>query len=242
MMYMASRQKIQRKLEDVFPAKQATVLAEVIDDAYKDLVKTDDFNELKGIVADLAKAQGRTEEKVGRLADRMEELAQLQKQTEEKIGGLADRIDELTTAQKQTEWGLKELARQVGGLARSNAYALENEAYRLLPNYLERKFGVKITQRFVRTTIAGQEINFFAQGEREGKRVCLIGESKLRFDERRGKTNKIFDQLDRQVEIVQREHDDCEEIIRFFVTHFARPVAKEIAAERGILLIESFEY
>ena len=52
---------IKEKLEAVFKKDQANVLAEVISDAYRELVKTDDFNELKGIVKELAEAQKRTE-------------------------------------------------------------------------------------------------------------------------------------------------------------------------------------
>lgn len=56
---------VKRKLEGAFPKKQASVLAEVITDAYSELVKTSDFNELKGIVKELAEAQNRTEEFLG---------------------------------------------------------------------------------------------------------------------------------------------------------------------------------
>jgi len=54
---MQSNQSIKTELEKVFRPKQASVLARVIADAYSELVKTDDFNELKGIVKELAEAQ-----------------------------------------------------------------------------------------------------------------------------------------------------------------------------------------
>jgi len=40
---------MKRRLEGVFPKKQAGLLAEVITDAYCELVKTSDFNELKRV-------------------------------------------------------------------------------------------------------------------------------------------------------------------------------------------------
>ena len=45
------------RLEEVFESRQAQVLAQVITDAYSELVKTSDFNELKEIVGELAQAQ-----------------------------------------------------------------------------------------------------------------------------------------------------------------------------------------
>jgi len=43
-----TRPAIRQKLEQVFEKRQAAVLAEVVEAAYTDLVKTSDFNELKG--------------------------------------------------------------------------------------------------------------------------------------------------------------------------------------------------
>ena len=72
---MYTRAVMRRKLEEVFDRRQARVLSEVITDAYSDLVKTGDFNELKEIVKEIAIAQKRTELRV-------EELAEAQKRTE----------------------------------------------------------------------------------------------------------------------------------------------------------------
>ncbi len=46
---MQSTAEIRKKLDQVFEEQQATMLAEVIEDAYSELVKTSDFNELKGM-------------------------------------------------------------------------------------------------------------------------------------------------------------------------------------------------
>ena len=83
------RTETRRKLESVFDKKRATVLSEVITDAYRDLVKTSDFNELKDIVRDLGI-------KVG-------DLAEAQKRTELRVEELAGAQKELTEAQKRTE-------------------------------------------------------------------------------------------------------------------------------------------
>jgi len=67
---------ILEKLQTVFDHHQATMLAEVISDSYRELVKTSDFNELKAIVRDLAEAQKRTGLRVEELAEAQKELSQ----------------------------------------------------------------------------------------------------------------------------------------------------------------------
>jgi myosin heavy subunit len=107
-----------------FTPNQARVLASAITQAYQDLVKTSDFNELKEIVRDLGEAQKRTEIKVEELTEaqkrtetRMEELAEAQMRTETRMEELAEaqkrtetRMEELTEAQKRTETRMEELA------------------------------------------------------------------------------------------------------------------------------------
>jgi len=108
---------IRKKLEKVFNKNQADILTEVITDAYSDLVKTSDFNELKGIVKELAQAQKRTEIKVEELAQaqkrteiRVEELAEAQKETQKEIVRLDRTVQQLAEAQKRTEIKVEELA------------------------------------------------------------------------------------------------------------------------------------
>ncbi|MBN2373825.1 hypothetical protein JXL19_08560, partial [bacterium] len=80
---MPTTLEIKKKLEKVFDVKQSDILAEVISDAYNELVKTSDFSELKSIVKEIAEVQKRTEVKV-------EELAEAQKRTEVKVEELAE--------------------------------------------------------------------------------------------------------------------------------------------------------
>ena len=65
---MRTSLEMKQKLNTVFGKRQAAVLTEVIIDAYSDLVKTGDFNELKAIVKELAEAQKKTEVKMEELA------------------------------------------------------------------------------------------------------------------------------------------------------------------------------
>ncbi|GAB6163830.1 hypothetical protein JCM12298_29900 [Desulfothermus naphthae] len=86
-----------KKLETVEPGLRGVLLAilEEIEKQQKERVTKDEFRELREIVAELAQAQKKTE-------DRVKELAEAQKRTEQ-------RLNELAEAQKKTEEELKKL-------------------------------------------------------------------------------------------------------------------------------------
>ncbi len=266
---MVTTQVLTKHLETVFTPRQSRVLAEVITDAYNDLVKTGDFNELKDIVKDLATTQQRTEARLEELTiaqdrltaaqerteARLEELViaqdrltSAQERTEARMGELAASQDSLTAAQRRTEANLAKLTRvvtdmssELGTVTQNMSYSLENEAYRMLPAVLARDYGIHLRERLVRTEIEGVEINFFAHGERAGKAICLIGEVKLRLDERNKRWATLQKQLERQVKAVQHQHPDCE-IVQLIVTHFARPDILQKMREQGLLVVQSFEW
>ena len=100
---MMNRTRIREKLGHVFVNQQAEVLSEVIYDSYNALVRADDFNELKGIVKELAEAQQRTEQRVEDLAEAQQHLAETQQRTEQ-------RVEDLAKAQQRTEQRVEELA------------------------------------------------------------------------------------------------------------------------------------
>ncbi len=353
---MKTLTEIKKKLEKVFDEDQATVLSDVISDAYSDLVKTSDFNELKEIVRDigvkvgeLAKAQRSTEAKVGELAEvqrsteaKVGELAEVQRSTEAKVGELADaqrsteakvgeladaqkesqkeissldrtmrelaevqrsteaKVGELADAQKESQKeissldrtmrelaevqrsteakvgeladaqkeGQKEISRldrtmqeiayevqilakglndtrgELGGLSRSMSYAFENEAYRLLPDILRKKYGIIVHEKIIRAEIGGKEINIFGKAEKDGREVIVVGETKLRLDERRDKKTKepeILDELEDKVKAVLEEYGKVE-IVRVLITHYATKGFLKKAEENGIIVMQSFEW
>ena len=171
---MVNRTRMREKLGRVFVGQQAEVLSEVIYDAYHDLVRADDFNELKGIVKELAHAQQRTEQRVEDLAEaqqhlaeaqqrteqRVEDLAEAQQRTEQRVEDLAEaqqrteqRVEELAEAQQHTEQALQQLTRQVGGLARQVGGMsdrmggdLEEVAAIMIHDVLERELGWQIDE------------------------------------------------------------------------------------------------
>ncbi len=205
---------------------------------------------------ELTEAQKRTELRLNELAEaqkrtelRLNELAEAQKRTEQRLNELAEaqkrteeRLNELAEAQKRTEEEVGALARavkgtreQVGGLSRSLAYALENEAYRKLPAYLDKVYRLRIVESMIRTEVADEEVNFWAKAVKDGREVRLVGESVLRLDD----PSKLK-ALHRKVQKIGRLLGA--ELIPILVTHYAKPKVLQHATESGILVVQSYEW
>ncbi|MFH1907720.1 MAG: hypothetical protein ABIL11_10145 [Chloroflexota bacterium] len=239
------------QLETVFKPRQVTVLAEVITAAYNTLVKASDLAELKVIVRDLAQAQQRTEQQIAA-------LTQAQQRTEQQVAALTQaqqrteqQVTALTQAQQRTELQMQRLAqvvegtnRELGGLSCSMSYALENEAYRVLPALLRAQHGIEMEERIVRAEIGGKEINVFGRGTRAGQPVLIVGEVKLRLDERRGALAAeaaALAELDEKVGVVRQAYPEAT-IVPLLVTHYARVAFLQSAQQRGIIVVQSFEW
>lgn len=221
---------VKQRLSEAFNDHQATILAAVVVEAYTDLVKTSDFNELKAIVQELAQAQQRTEQRV-------EALTQAQQRTEEQMKEAATQIALLARQVSATNV-------ELGGLSQSVAYALENEAYRHLPALLPEKYGLEVTSRVVRTNIGDEEINVFGHAKRNGVEVLLVGETKLKLDERRQgrrRRQEVLEQLAAKVKAVEEAYPGVE-IVPLLVTHYARPAMLQQAEEAGVIVVQSFEW
>jgi hypothetical protein len=173
---MSSTTYFEDKLSQAFEPKQAKLLAETIVEAYDNLVKVGNFNELKSLVRDIAEAQ--------------KELTVAQQRTEQ-------RVEELAVAQQRTEQSLRELIKehqktrkQVGGLATTVGYSLENKAYKVLPQLLQRDFGLIVQGRLKRGYLKDNqgkevEVNIIGQALQDGKTVTIIGESKSQLSKQK---------------------------------------------------------
>ncbi|WP_027718545.1 hypothetical protein [Desulfovirgula thermocuniculi] len=250
---MAALPEIKKKLQEVFPEKQAQVLLELVDLA-NELVKAGDFAELKQVVKELAEAQKRTEQRIEELAEaqkrteqRLEELAEAQKRTEERVGGLERALQELAEAQKRTEEELQKLAaehaetrRQLGGLAMTVGYTLENEAYKALPALLQQDYGLVVEGRLKRAhVLLGNgdylEVNILGDGTLGGRRVKVVGESKTQLSQ---------DDVDR---FLRRKLGKLRgvfpEVFPVLVTHMTTsPEVEEYAKKKGIAVYYSYEF
>jgi len=244
-------------------------ILEKIDQVIGETVRREDFLELKNIVEKisntlmvLAEVQKRTEEKVEALAEaqrrteeRLEALAEAQRKTEERLNALSEKVEALAEAQRRTEEELRKLVEEhrktrddldklrkdFGGFTTSLSYAFENEAYRRLPSFLKEKYGIEVIERFIRTCIKGEEINFFAKGKFNGKEVYIIGESKIRFEEKKKDFEKTLKQLKKKEKALKEEYGEVE-LVKLIVTHFATKEAIKLAKKEGIIVVQSFEW
>jgi uncharacterized protein (UPF0210 family) len=217
-------------LREVFVA-----LVEEIEISWQRIVTKDDFKQLCDIVQELAEAQKRSEERTTRLEIAVNELAEAQKKTEQ-------RVSELAEAQKRTEEEIRKLAgglrrarEEIGGLSRSVAYALENEAYRNLPHFLKSRHGIEIQDRLIRAEIEGEEINLFARAKKNGTEIILLGEAVLRLDD----LSKLRGVM-KKVRLASQAFGL--EIVPIIVTHFAKKKVFTKAQESGLLVVQSFEW
>lgn len=196
-------------------------IVKIVDERIREAhVTKEDFSELKGIVKELADAQKRTEIKVAELAEKVTVLAE----------GL-----EITRQELKLTRG------EVGGLSRTMSYAFENEAFRMLPDILKRKYNIEITEKLIREEVREKEINIFGKARKNGREVFVVGESKLRLDERKEKAEDVFEELEEKVNAVKAEYGDIE-IVRVLITHYATRGFLKRAEEKGVIVVQSFEW
>ena len=186
-------------------------------------------------INELAEAQKKTEQRLDSLTEKVEALAEAQKRTE-------IRLNELAEAQKRTEVeirklgiGLRRTREQIGGLARSVAYALENEAFRKLPAFLKERHQIEVIDNIIRAEIEGEEINILGQVKKDGQEMMLVGEAVLKLDDRR-KLKLLSD----KVQLVKETYGKG--VIPIIITHFAKKNILERAKNAGIIIVQSFEW
>ena len=175
------------------------------------------------------------------------DFERFERATEENFRKVWESIYELAEAQKRTEeevrklWiGLNRTREDLGGLSRSFGYAFENEAYRMLPGVLKEKYGIELKERFIRTEIRGQEINFLARAKRDGEEVYIVGEARVRLDDTK-KREDVFKELNSKIKAVKEEYGDIE-TQGLLVSHFATKGFLKKAEEKGILVVLSYEW
>lgn len=212
------------KLSSEFTPNQAQLLSETINDSYRNLVQTSDFTELKEIVRDILVIQKRTEIKVEELAVTQRELAEAQKRTEIEVA-------ELATAQRETRQTL-------GSVTGTLGIWLENEAYRNLPGFLERKYDITITNRMIREYVGGEEIDIMAEGKRGETGVLIVAESKNTL------AAEDLTLLKRKVEAVKTHYEKLNgrEIVPVMVVHRAREKEIKRANNDGVIVVRSYEW
>ncbi|GBC85117.1 Chromosome partition protein Smc [bacterium HR11] len=145
--------------------------------------------------------------RVDGLAQRVEELAEAQRQTEQRlqaltarVDGLAQQVEKLAEVQRQTEaevlslsrsvkeltGELRETRQQLGGLAMTVGYTLENEAFKALPRLLARDFGLRVHEPLRRKYVIDREgdlleVNIIGHASQDGESVTIVGEAKVQL-------------------------------------------------------------
>jgi len=230
LLYRIDRIQAQPDLKDVL-----RTMAHEIERSRDEAVTKTDFSELKEIVRDLAEAQKRTEQRMDELAIAQKEMAAAQTEMTHEVTKLSQAMEQTQVQINSLTRGQENIRTQVGGLARTMAYALENEAYIKLPVYLKKHHNIDITDKLIRTEIDGTEINFFAHARQDDVAMLLVGETVLKLDDR----SKLA-QLQEHVALVKQMFDLP--VIPMIVTHFARPPLLAKIEQEGILVIQTFEW
>jgi hypothetical protein len=171
---MATIPQLRTRLLEVFPEKQAEVLAHVVIEAHDDLVTQADLHKLTGVVSDLAHV-------VAELAECQKELVESQKELVESQQRTELRVEELAEAQKGTELAVTNLAKQVGGLANNLGGSLEDFARDLVPEILEKHWRLDVISAEPEEIDAGRgrhEIDLVVRGTIASRPVMVVCEVK----------------------------------------------------------------
>jgi len=204
-------------------------------------------------VEQLAQAQKRTEERVEQLTqaqkrteERVEQLAQAQKHTEEILTQLIEaqikteeRLNRLEGIVEKLVGEMKTIRKELGGLAHTFGYRLEDEAIWTLLNLLPRDFSVEVKGQLRRgfLTIAGGktvEANIHGHGVKAGKPVTILGEAKSQLKKR---------DVDNFLSLVRLvAATSVEQVFPILVTYQTSPMVEEYARHKGVALYFSYQF
>ncbi|MCS7133477.1 MAG: hypothetical protein NZ921_01570 [Candidatus Caldarchaeum sp.] len=130
----------------------------------------------------------------------------------------------------------RELAKQVGALSETLGFGLEDIARVVMPGWLLRHEGIRVDGEFVRRwfVVDGEEleVNLYGEGEREGRRLFLLGDVKSRIYRREV---EAFD--DRAEKVAKTVGGD---VYKFMFGYLIHPSAEEEGRRRRVALIASY--
>jgi DNA repair exonuclease SbcCD ATPase subunit len=214
---------------------------------------TERLDQLTERVNQLVEAQKQTEERLNKLTERVDQLAEAQRQTEERLNKLTERVEQLTISVKEltenqkkleerlikVEEGLKLTRKEVGGLAHTVGYSLEDRAYKSLPKLLKKDFNIDIEEKLIRTYLElGKEkfieVNIFGKGKQKDKQVVIIGEGKSQLK----KTD--VDKFLKMIEMIKGSF--AEKIIPIMITYQTLPQVDRYAEEKGVKIYYSYDF
>ena len=227
-------------------AEMYQAIVAIIDDRLREVrVTREGFERLEGVIARLAEAQVRTEERVGRLETRMdrveevlERLAEAQARTEARVEQLAQAQARTETALERTQEAVQQLARQVGGLSETVGGDIEDIAYIVLYDALKREFGweVGVLERTWQQWDGTQEeVNIFGRATDPAypeRTIWIVGEAKH---------NLTLREVERFAQQVERARQHLSgEVYAVCFAYRARPEVRARLQELAIPLLFSY--
>ncbi|WP_299227497.1 chordopoxvirus fusion protein [Sulfurihydrogenibium sp.] len=207
---------------------------------------TENQKKLEEKFQQLVDTQRQTEERLNKLTERVDKLTERLDQLTERVEQLTISVKELTENQKKleerlikVEEGLKLTRKEVGGLAHTVGYTLEDRAYKSLPKLLKKDFDIDIEGKLIRTYLElGKEkfieINIFGKGKQKDKQVVIIGEGKSQLK----KTD--VDKFLKTIEMIKSFF--AEKIIPIMITYQTLPQVDRYAEEKGVKIYYSYDF
>lgn len=155
-------------------------------------------------------------------------------------------VHELAEAQRRTENELRSLIRshrelreEVGGLAHTVGYRLEDESFKALPVLLKQDMGIEIKGRLKRDFIEIGldryiEVNIWGEAAYDGRECVVVGEARSQLK------RKDVDEFIKRAEEVRKYIP--KEQVRVLITYQASPQVQRYAKERNIKIYFSYEF
>jgi len=109
-----------------------------------------------------------------------------------------------------------------------------------LPEILKTRYGIEVKEKIIRVGIGGREINLFCPAIKAGREILVVGEAKTKLDVYKEQP-EVFAELEEKVQAVLAKYPEAE-IVKVVVTHFASNSFLEKAKQRGIIVVQSFEW
>jgi hypothetical protein len=158
-----------------------------------------------------------------------------------RLNELTERVNQLTEAQRRIEKltkGLESLRKEVGGLAHTVEYQLEDEAIKALPELLKRDAGVEVVGRLKRDYIEialGKyiEVNIWGTGRINGEEYVIVGEARSQL--KKGDVDEFIKKVNAIKRYIPKEQ------IKILVTYQTSPIVRKYAEEKGIKIYFSYE-
>ena len=190
-------------------------------------------------------AMEKAEERLTRVENAVAELTAAQKKAEERLTRLESAVKELVDAQKRTEEEVRKLAEsqgriwdQLGGLAHTVGYRLEDEAMKALPTILKRDCNIEVIGSLKRSYIEVEkdkyiEVNIWGKAKKDGEEFLVIGEAKSQL--RKSAVDAFLEKTERLAKVLPLQQ------IKVLITYQAHPDTEKYARDKGILVYYSYE-